>query len=177
MLGYVVPTSLPPDAVGFRNAEGIVPLAVTSSPDFDDTPLWDEDRDGDYTTQWFAHWILAGPDARVPGKLALLAASDEPTEVLPPTAPGLSLYLGSPGLTVQLRDQAIRVLAPVPRIVADPTCNCDAAAAYAQVNASDPQRPMRSVYDMSRICRVTSASRSLWHRSDGRADAPIASRA
>ncbi|MEL7531334.1 MAG: hypothetical protein AAFN10_08510 [Bacteroidota bacterium] len=43
VLGYVFPTSLKPEDVGFSATEGIVALALTAHPDFDDTPLWDDD--------------------------------------------------------------------------------------------------------------------------------------
>jgi len=42
VLGYVFPTTLSPTAVGFGEIDGILALAATSHPDFDDTPLWDE---------------------------------------------------------------------------------------------------------------------------------------
>lgn len=152
VLGYVVPTTLAPAAVGFSSDAGIVALAVTSHPDFDDTPLWDETLDGDVANDgalWHAHWVLVGPDERVPGGLAVLeAAPDKVAEVLPPTAPGLPLYLDSPGFTVQLREDALRVMVPAPRIAASPDFSFDAASVYLQVNASDPDRPMLGVYDV-----------------------------
>ena len=43
VLGYVFPTNIKSTDVGFSKTEGIVALALTSHPDFDDTPLWDED--------------------------------------------------------------------------------------------------------------------------------------
>jgi len=39
VLGYVFPTTLKPEDAGFGKVEGILALAVTSHPDFDDTPL------------------------------------------------------------------------------------------------------------------------------------------
>lgn len=152
VLGYVVPTSLPPEAVGFSGAEGIVALAVTSHPDFDDTPFWDENLDGDYANdgeRWHAHWVLVGPDDRVAGGLAVLAVAEDAIEqTLPPTAPGLPLYLDSPGFTVLLSDDMVRVVAPAPRIMADPDFTFDAVTAFLQVNTSDPDRPMLGVYDV-----------------------------
>ncbi len=116
VLGYVVPTTLPPSAVGFRTEEGLVGLAVTSHPDFDDTPLWDENTDGDYTNDgmmWHAHWVLLGEDERVPGGLAVLEVSNSDIgTVLPPTNPGLPLYLDSPNFPVLLSDGALRVVVP-----------------------------------------------------------------
>lgn len=46
---YVWPTSLNSSAVGFEADQGILSLALTVHPDFDDTPLYDEDGDGDKT--------------------------------------------------------------------------------------------------------------------------------
>jgi hypothetical protein len=152
VLGYVVPTNLAPEAVGFHRDEGIVALAVTVHPDFDDTPLWDESADGDYANDgelWHSHWVLVGQDERVPGGLAVLEVADaDVAQVLPPTAPGLPLYLDSPGFPVQLDAAAVRVVVPAPRIAADPDFAFDAASAYLQVNTSDPARPMLGVYDV-----------------------------
>ena len=46
VLSYVWPTSLDPATVGFEGGTGILALAATSHPDFDDTPLFDENNDG-----------------------------------------------------------------------------------------------------------------------------------
>jgi hypothetical protein len=152
VLGYIVPTNLPLAAVGFAADEGTVALAVTSHPDFDDTPLYDESADGDFANDgelWHAHWVLVGPDERVPGGLAVqgVAAADA-NQVLPPTNPGLPLYLDSPGFPVQLREGTLRVVVPVPRVGGETEFRFDAATAYLQVNTSDPGRPMLGVYDV-----------------------------
>lgn len=58
VLGYVFPTSLQPTDVGFGKTEGIVALALTSHPDFDDTPLWDENNDSVFDNDglvWHPH--------------------------------------------------------------------------------------------------------------------------
>ncbi|MEL7014147.1 MAG: hypothetical protein AAFO72_12805, partial [Pseudomonadota bacterium] len=44
---YVWPTTLDPSTVGFDEGAGILAMAATSHPDFDDTPLFDENLDGD----------------------------------------------------------------------------------------------------------------------------------
>ena len=152
VLGYVVPTTLGAATVGFDAADGIVALAVTAHPDFDDTPLWDENLDGDYAddgAEWHAHWVLVGPDERVPGKLAVIGvAADDTERVLPPTAPGLPLFLDSPGFHVQLLNNSLRVSVPAPRVANTTTFGFDAASVYLQVNASDEERPMLGVYDV-----------------------------
>jgi hypothetical protein len=152
VLGYVVPTNLPPSAVGFTADEGIVALAVTSHPDFDDTPLWDESADGDFANDggaWHTHWVLVGPDERVPGGLAVIGvAESDIANVLPPTAPGLPLALDSPGFPVKLDGATLQVVVPAPRVGGETAFSFDAASAYLQVNASDPDRPMLGVYDV-----------------------------
>jgi hypothetical protein len=65
---------------------------------------------------------------------------------LPPTAPGLPLYLDSPGFPVKLTGSGLQVIAPAPRIAAAPTFKFDAAATYLHVNTSDTARPMLGVY-------------------------------
>jgi hypothetical protein len=152
VLGYVVPTTLPPSAVGFEADVGIVALVAAAHADFDDTPLWDESADGDYGNDgglWHTHWVLIGEDKRVPGGLAVLEVAEaEATQILPPTAPGLPLFVDSPGFPVQLRDGKLRVAVPAPRILTEPTFNFDAATAYLQVNLNDPERPVFGVYDV-----------------------------
>lgn len=152
VLGYVVPTTLQPAAVGFGAPDGLVALAVTSHPDFDDTPLFDESTDGDYANDgavWHAHWVLVGPDDRVPGGLAVQeVAESEVDALLPPTSPGLPLYLDSPGFGVQLRDGILRVVVPVPRVGGETGFGFDAASTYLQLNTSNPDRPMLGVYDV-----------------------------
>ena len=46
VFSYVWPTSLDPAEVGFEPKTGILAFAVTAHPDFDDTPLFDENGDG-----------------------------------------------------------------------------------------------------------------------------------
>lgn len=150
VLGYVVPTSLPPEAVGFAKGEGIVSLAVTAHPDFDDTPFWDENFDHDYTNdgaKWHTHWVLVGPDDRVPGGLAVLAA-DGADAVLPPTNPGLPIALDSPGFPVRLDGKTLTVSVPVARIRGERDFTFDAASVYLEVNTEDTARPFLGVYDV-----------------------------
>jgi hypothetical protein len=44
-----------------RRKSGILALAVTAHPDFDDTPLFDENADGDPANDgksWHSHWVV-----------------------------------------------------------------------------------------------------------------------
>lgn len=103
VLSYVWPTSLDPSAVDFEGGTGILALAATSHPDFDDTPLYDENIDGDPSNDgaiWHSHWVVLTPtEACGPGALAVRDIPEGETPKLPATWPGLPIFLDSPGFT------------------------------------------------------------------------------
>ncbi|MEM9805108.1 MAG: hypothetical protein AAF959_07485 [Cyanobacteria bacterium P01_D01_bin.56] len=152
VLGYVFPTTLSPEDVGFSSADGVVALAITSHPDFDDTPLWDEDKDRDYANDgavWHPHWVVLEPDERVPGGLSVLEfAQEDNSVVLPPTNPGMPMYMDSPGFSVVTDEDTLRVLVPAQRINNVTEFNFDGVTAYMQVNTSDAERPLLGVYEV-----------------------------
>ena len=120
VLGYVFPTTLSSADVGFGDAEGIVALALTSHPDFDDTPLFDEDHNRDYADDgrvWHPHWVILVEDARVEGGLAVkqFDAADS-TVVLPPTNPGMPMYMDSPGFGTSTVGASIHCVVPSYRL-------------------------------------------------------------
>lgn len=150
VLAYVFPTDLPPSAVGFRDAEGILALAVTSHPDFDDSPLWDENLDGDYDNDglvYHTHWVVLGPDERVPGGLAVIEiASNGAAELLPSTGSGMPMYMDSPGFAVRLNGSTLHAIVPADRVSNMTAFKFDAVTSYLEVNTSDMNRPMLGVY-------------------------------
>lgn len=152
VLGYVFPTTLQPEDVGFSSVEGTLALVAVSHPDFDDTPLWDENCDGDYNNDgavYHSHWVVLVPDERVPGRLAVKEFEQgDPNVVLPPTNPGMPMYMDSPGLSVVLRQNAVRVLVPAWRVKHKKDFKFDAIAAYMEVNTSDESRSRLGVYDV-----------------------------
>ncbi len=103
VLSYVWPTSLDPSAVGFEGETGILALAVTSHPDFDDTPLYDENGDGDLANDgndWHSHWVVLAPtEACGAGALAVRDIPEGATPKMPATWPGLPIFIDSPGFT------------------------------------------------------------------------------
>ena len=103
VLSYVWPTSLDPSAVGFEGGTGILALAATSHPDFDDTPLYDENNDGDPSNDgliWHSHWVVLTPtESCGSGALAVRDIPDGETPKLPATWPGFPVLLDSPGFT------------------------------------------------------------------------------
>lgn len=150
VLGHVFPTTLQATDVGFSATEGIVALAVTSHPDFDDTPLWDENNDRAYDNDgvvYHAHWVVLHPDDRVAGGLAVKSfEADDDTVVLPPTNPGMPLYMDSPGFSVVRKGNTLRVLVPAARVNHRTDFQYDGVTAYMEVNTADTSRPMLGVY-------------------------------
>lgn len=150
VLGYVFPTNLKSTDVGFSETDGIVALALTSHPDFDDTPLWDENYDRNYANDgiiWHPHWVVLTGDDRVVGGLAVKQFDPEKDNVtLPPTNPGMPMYMDSPGFHVITQGDKIKVVVPSYRVSGKTEFNFDGVAAYMQVNTSKEGLPMLGVY-------------------------------
>ena len=152
VLGYVFPTSLTPTDVGFSATEGIVALALTSHPDFDDTPLWDENLDKNYNNDgiiWHPHWVVLQKDDRVKGGLSVKQfKKDDPSIQLPPTNPGMPMFMDSPGFQVITKGNSIKVIIPNYRISHKTNFKFDAVAAFMQVNTEQSNLPMLGVYEV-----------------------------
>ena len=166
VLAYVFVTDINPQSVGFGPVErGTLALAVTVHPDFDDTPLWDENVDGIYDNDGFVyhtHWVVLVSDDRVKGRLSVAQFQKGDTAVvLPPTNPGMPIYLDSPGFPVNLKGNSLQVVVPVYRLSGAKNFAFDAVTAYLQVNTSDSTRPMLGVYE---VYDVLSGDLSLPYR-------------
>ncbi len=113
---YVWPTGLDSGAAGFAPGAGILALTVTAHPDFDDTPLYDENGDGDQSNDgetWHSHWVVLTPDeACGPGSLKVKDIPPGEAPRLPETWPGLPILLDSPGYVPHLAGDTIEVAAP-----------------------------------------------------------------
>lgn len=166
VLGYVFPTTLKAADVGMGEVEGIVALAITSHPDFDDTPLWDEDANGKYDDDkviYHVHWVLLGKDERVPGGLSVKEFKKEDKGiVLPPTNPGMPMYMDSPGHGVVERGNTIRAIVPAYYLRNKTEFKFDGVACYMQVNTSCMSRPMLGVYE---VYSVASKNLSLPYKT------------
>lgn len=140
VFSYVWPTSLDPSVVGFEPKAGILAFAVTSHPDFDDTPLFDENGDGKLDNDgdvWHSHWVVLQPDAAC-GKDALKVV-DIPEGArprLPKTWPGLPILIDSPGWSPVIHGKTIEVRVPFEDISALETGSFDGVTAALRVNAS-----------------------------------------
>jgi len=155
VLGYVFPTTLKSSDVGFGSTDGIVAMALTSHPDFDDTPLWDENNDRDYSNDgaiWHPHWVLLVDDARVDGGLSVKQfEAGDPDVVLPPTNPGMPMYMDSPGYQVVTEGNSITVVIPSAFVNHKTDFNYDAVAVRMQVNTSNSDLPMLGVYEVYEV--------------------------
>ncbi len=152
VLGYVFPTTLKSGHVGFGDTPGIVALALTSHPDFDDTPLWDENWDAIYDNDgivWHSHWVILVEDKRIAGGLSVKQFEKGDTSViLPPTNPGMPMYMDSPGFPVITSGNSIRVVVPGFRIRTEESFQFDGVTAYMKVNTEDTTKPMLGVYEV-----------------------------
>ncbi len=130
---YVWPTSLDPEVVGFDKASGILSLAITAHPDFDDTPLFDEDQDGDPANDgadWHSHWVVLVEDAACGAGLKVRDVSPG-VDLLPATAPYLPIALDSPGMSPTLDGRTAKITVPVSDTE---NVSFDAVTAELQVN-------------------------------------------
>ncbi len=112
---YVWPTSLDPEVVGFDKASGILSLAITAHPDFDDTPLFDENQDGDPANDgadWHSHWVVLVKDDACGAGLKVRDVSPG-VDLLPATAPYLPIALDSPGMSPILDGRTAKITVPV----------------------------------------------------------------
>lgn len=135
---YVWPTKLNTSAVGFDDDEGILALALTIHPDFDDTPLYDEDGDGNKTNDgdnWHSHWVVLTKDEQCgPSGLKVKDIPEGAKPKLPETWPGLPLFIDSPGYDFDLKASEVLVRVPASEIIGDLDFNFDGVTAALKVN-------------------------------------------
>ncbi|MFN7168486.1 MAG: hypothetical protein ACK4NV_15660 [Pannonibacter sp.] len=137
---YAWPTSLDPSTVGFEQKAGILALVATVHPDFDDTPLFDENNDGELGNDgnvWHSHWVVLVPNEAC-GKGAL-AVKDIPAGTRPPlprTWPGVPVLLDSPGYSPVFDGPEIKVSVPLGTAEAPEAMAYDGVTAALKVNAN-----------------------------------------
>lgn len=154
VFSYVWPTTIDPFEVGFERGAGILAMAVTSHPDFDDTPLYDENGDGKRDNDgnlWHSHWVVLKPnDACGPGALAVVDIPDGQKPRLPKTWPGFPMLLDSPGWSPTLSAETVEVKVPFDDIGVVTAGHFDGVTAGLRVNAS-VHAPLLCVADVFKI--------------------------
>lgn len=151
VFSYVWPTSIDSYEVGFEHNAGILALAVTSHPDFDDTPLFDEDRDGNRGNDgglWHSHWVVLQPNEECgAGNLGVVDIPEGTTPRLPKTWPGLPILIDSPGWDPELRDDRVEVRVPFDDIGIVEAASFDGVTSGLRVNES-VHAPLLCVVDV-----------------------------
>ena len=154
VFSYVWPTSLDPSTVGFESKSGILAFAVTSHPDFDDTPLFDENGDGKSDNDgalWHSHWVVLQPDdACGKGELKVVDIPEGTKPKLPKTWPGFPILIDSPGWNPLFKGKTLEVKVPFDDIGAVQSASFDGVTAALRVNAS-VHNPLLCVVDVFKV--------------------------
>jgi len=166
VFSYVWPVSLDPYDVGFERGSGILALAVTAHPDFDDTPLYDENGDGKLDNDgnlWHSHWVVLKPnEACGKGALAVVDIPDGDKPRLPKTWPGLPILIDSPGWDPVFSSEHVEVRVAFDDAGTLSDMKFDGVAAGLRVNAS-VHAPLLCV---TNVFKIASGDLSLPGRID-----------
>ncbi len=125
--------------VGFEANQGILALAVTVHPDFDDTPKYDENRDGNNANDgdlWHSHWVVLSKDAQCPAGLKVKGIPEGQTPKLPDTWPQLPILIDSPGYQPHFAKNELTVDVPIKDINFQQDFRFDAVISVLKVNDS-----------------------------------------
>jgi len=146
VFSYVWPTKIDPSVVGFEPKSGILAFAVTSHPDFNDTPLF-----AGGGAEWHSHWVVLKPDDAC-GKGALKVADipDGAKPRLPKTWPGLPILIDSPGWNPVFKGNTLEVKVPFDDIGVVDSTGFDGVTAALRVNAS-VHNPLLCVQDVFKV--------------------------
>ncbi len=128
---YVWPTSLNSADVGFEKDQGIVALAVTFHPDFDDGSKGLKNRD-----RWHPHWVVLNEDKACPGGLKVRDIPKDAKPKLPETWPGVPLLIDSPDYKTDVSGNTVEVCIPIEKISAIKGASFDGVTAGLKVNAN-----------------------------------------
>lgn len=154
VFSYVWPTTLDPSIVGFEPKAGILALAATAHPDFDDTPLFDENQDGNTQNDgglWHSHWVvLTQDDACGKGALKVVDIPEGTKPALPKTWPGLPILIDSPGWSPTFKNETVEVRVPFDDIGLVTAAGFDGVTSALRVNAS-MHNPLLCVVDVFKV--------------------------
>lgn len=140
VFAYVWPTSIDTAEVGFESKAGILAMTITAHPDFDDTPLYDENGDGKLDNDgdlWHSHWVVLGPDdACGEGALKVIDIPEGAKPRLPKTWPGLPILIDSPGWDPVIDEDTVEVRVPFSDISTVEAATFDGVTSGLRVNAN-----------------------------------------
>lgn len=131
VFSYVWPTSLNSSDVGFDRDQGIVALAVTFHPDFDDAPKGARNRD-----VWHSHWVVLVEDKSCGGGLKVKDIPAGAKPKLPETWPDVPILIDSPDYPPAFTSDTVEVRIPLSKISAISTASFDGVTSGLRVNES-----------------------------------------
>ncbi|RVT91330.1 hypothetical protein EOD43_15545 [Sphingomonas crocodyli] len=144
---YVWPTTLDSASVGFDTKQGILALAVTFHPDFDDAAYGGVNRH-----VWHPHWVVLVPDdACGKGSLKVKDIAEGTTPKVPPTWPKVPLLIDSPTYPTALETDTVEVKVPAKVIGATEGVRFDGVTSALKVNANlhAPLLCISNVFDVA----------------------------
>lgn len=129
---YVWPTTLDSAQVGFEAGQGILALAVTFHPDFDDAAYGGVNRH-----VWHPHWVVLTPDpACGAGKLKVRDIPPGTKPRVPSTWPNVPILIDSPTYPTELASDTVAVRVPAAVIGATDNVRFDGVTSALKVNAN-----------------------------------------
>lgn len=129
---YVWPTSLDSAIVGFDKGQGLLALAVTFHPDFDDAAYGGANRH-----VWHPHWVVLVPDEVCgPGALKVRDIPEGTKPKVPPTWPNVPILIDSPTYPTTLETDTVEVKVPASVIGATAGVTFDGVTSALKVNAN-----------------------------------------
>jgi hypothetical protein len=142
---YVWPTTLDSSEIGFDAKQGIVALAVTFHPDFDDAANGGKNRH-----VWHPHWVVLAKDEACGGGLKVVDIPAGSKPKVPETWPGVPLLIDSPAYPTELKGDAVTVEIPLKLISSISDANFDGVTAGLKVNGN-LHAPLLCVSDVFKI--------------------------
>ena len=135
VFSYVWPTKIDPAEVGFDQGAGILALAVTAHPDFDDVPVFNIKG-----AEWHSHWVVLVPDETCgKGALKVKDIPEGTKPKLPKTWPGVPILIDSPGYPPAFSGGTVSIRVPFNDVSLLAGVAFDGVTAGLQINASAHQ--------------------------------------
>lgn len=128
---YVWPTTLDSADIGFDARQGIVALAVTFHPDFDDAAYGGKNRH-----VWHPHWVVLAEDAACGAGLKVIDIPEGTTPKVPPTWPNVPLLIDSPDYPTSFAGDTVAVDIPLELITSIAEASFDGVTAGLKVNGN-----------------------------------------
>lgn len=128
---YVWPTSIDSAEIGFDAAQGIVAMAVTFHPDFDDAAYGGKNRH-----IWHPHWVVLVEEERCGGGLTVKDIPEGATVTTPPTWPGVPILIDSPEYPLDFTTDTVEVRVPLSEVSTLAGARFDGVTAGLKVNAN-----------------------------------------